>query len=279
MDAGTVTLPVNPPLPLPIRVFTTGASQVVWTSWMGGPRTDLAWPRAIEAELHAAGRPAEVRCDAYPAKSTKAMLQTWDKHVIQWSPDVFIPQVGQFETVHLFLPAWLEAHVHSHHTRPGPVRSRYRKVTKRGWRELGKLQRAVDRRVDPNIFSRRPQRVAADLHDLIKRVRFVGSPLILVPDFLDPGETYASWFPGMEARSAVMNPVIDEVVASFDSPDVRRFSIRDVVAGMELEGEATPDGGHYTPEVHREIGRGMARVILEWAENQPHLKLPAPPGS
>src|SRR5947208_6741144 len=41
---------MSEPLPLTMRVLVQGSSQAVWTSWMGGPRGDLAWPRVIEAE-------------------------------------------------------------------------------------------------------------------------------------------------------------------------------------------------------------------------------------
>jgi len=265
---------MNEPLPLPIRVLVKGSSQTVWTSWMGGPRSDLAWPRVIEAELHAAGRPAIVRCEGYPSATARDALRTWDDEVIRWSPDVYIAQLGQFEAVHFFLPSWLEAHVHSHKTTPGPVRDRYRAALKVVWKSLARVQQAADARLDSTMFSNRPRRAVADLEVLIKRVRNIASPLVLLPDFLDPGPVYRKWFPGMHARTEVMNAAIDDLVAKLDNPDIRRFSIRAVAAGMELDGEPAPDGGHYTPEVHREVGRAMAQVIREWADDQPHLKLP-----
>ena len=40
---------------------------------------------------------------------------------------------------------------------------------------------------------------------------------------------------------------------------------------MDHATEPAPDGGHYTPEVHREIGRALAPVILDWASQQAHL--------
>src|SRR5690242_14845948 len=116
------------PLPLPIRVLIKGHSQVVWTSWMGGPRSDLAYPRALEAELYAAGRPADVRVEALPAVTTKRALRSWEHEVVPFSPDVVVLHLGQMDMVHHVLPGWLEQHAHSLRTRPGAVREKYRFV-------------------------------------------------------------------------------------------------------------------------------------------------------
>jgi hypothetical protein len=260
------------PLPLPMRVLVKGASQVVWTSWMGGPRTDFAYPRVIEAELYAAGRPAEVRVEAFPSARTSEALKTWEQEVVRWSPDVVVLHYGQFEVVHLLLPWWMEVHAFSIKTRPGPVRDKYRFVLDKVWKSMAQVQKFVDRRVNQTVFSNRPRRVGADLERLITQIRSVASPLVIVPDFIDPCTRYADWFPGMRARTQVMNQTIDDLIAKINHPDVRRFSVREVVAGMDLEDEPAPDGGHYTPEVHREVGRALTSVILEWASNQPHLK-------
>jgi hypothetical protein len=242
---------------------------------MGGPRTDLAWPRVIEAELHAAGRPATVRCEAYPAELTITALRSWDEEVIPWSPDVVILQLGQVETIHRFLPRLVRDHLHTFKTRPGPIRSRYRVAASGLWMLLLKVQRAVDARIEPTrFFGRRRRRVVADLQHLIVQVRKIASPLVIVPDFLDPEPTYERWFPGNRDRLRSMNAAIDEMVAGFDHPDIRRFSVREVVASMGLETSPSPDGAHYSPEVHRAVGRALAGVILEWAADQPHLKLP-----
>ena len=265
---------------LPVRVLVKGASTVVWTSWMGGPRTDFAYPRVIEAELRAAGLPAEVRVEAWPSARTKDALKTWEQEVVPWSPDVVVLHYGHFETIHLLLPSWLERYANALSRRPGRLRDRYyRGVVKKVWLTLATGQQFVDRRVDPTIMSRRPRRVAVDLERLISRIRNVASPLVLVPDLLPPGGPWAKWFPGMGSRVEVMNTTLDALVDRIDESDVRRFRVTEVVAGLDLNGEPAPDGGHFTPAVHRAVGGAFAKLILEWAAHQTHLHVPAVNGA
>lgn len=259
------------PLPLPLRVLVKGASTSVWTSWMGGPRSDLAYPRVIEEKLLAAGRPADVRVTALPAERTKDAFKTWERDVIPWSPDVVILHYGHFETIHLMAPRWLERYANSLSLRPGVIRTKYHRVVQKIWRAFAVGQQFADRRVDPTIFAWRPRKVAADLDRLILRIRNISSPLVLIPDLIEPGPPYQKWFPGMGARIEVMNKTLDELVTRIGNPEVRRFPVSKVVEDLDLEGHPTPDGGHFTPTVHRAVGEALAEVILEWADGQAHL--------
>lgn len=266
-----VASPMHEPLPLPLRVLVKGASTVVWTSWMGGPRSDLAYPRVLQAELHAAGQPAEVRVTAIASARTKDALKTWEEEVVPWSPDVIVLHYGHFETIHLMLPSWMERYAHDVGRRPGKVRDTYYGGVNKVWKSLAVLQQRVDRRVDPTMFAGRPRRVAADLERLIQRVRNVASPLVIIPDLLEPGPPYQNWFPGMGRRIEVMNATLDELVARLDHPDIRRFSVAELVARSRIDGHPTPDGGHYSPAIHQMVGKALAAEILEWASGQPHL--------
>jgi hypothetical protein len=260
---------------LPLRVLVKGASTVVYTSWMSGPRSDFAWPRVIEAELFAAGYPAEVRCTALPAEPTRFALRTWQQEVLTWSPDVIILNYGHLECVHLFLPRFLERHATSINGRPHRLRLAYRKrVLRPVWRVLAKAQMLLDRRLPPDLLSYKPKRVAADLGMVIQRVRTVASPLVLIPDIPQPGTPYQKWFPGMGPRIHTMNDTLRDLVAKIDEPDVRMFAFNAVIDPLIGEGEeACPDGGHLTPPLHRAVGEGMAAVIVQWAAQQPHLDL------
>src|SRR3712207_1034599 len=112
---------------IPLRVLVKGASTIIYTSWMSGPRSDFAWPRVVESELVAAGWPVDLHTMAVPAELTKEAYPSWPTEVLAWSPDVVIMDYGRMETVHLFLPKWLERHAHSLQARPHPLRQLYRK--------------------------------------------------------------------------------------------------------------------------------------------------------
>lgn len=262
------------PLPLPIRVLVKGASTVNWMSWMGGPRTDFAFPRVIEAQLAADGRPSHVQTVTMTSELTQTILSTWQREVLGFSPDVIVLVYGHFETIHLFLPRWLERHANSLKAKPRRLSTLYRqRVLRPVWMSLARLQAKLDTILDPTIRRGRPRRVAADLQQYIKHVQKVGSPLVLLLELLPPADRYQTWFPGMAARIEVMNEAVSEMVRRVDLPNVRYVPIAEFVdkyaeGSQEL---ATPDGFHYSPVLHREIGIALAQVIEEWADTQPHL--------
>ena len=262
------------PLALPIRVLVKGASTVSWASGMGGPRTDFTFPRAIEASLLGDGRPADVRTISVPSERTKSTLLHWEREILGFSPDVIVLVYGHYECVHLFLPWWLERHANSVSGLPRPLRELYRqKVLRPVWMSLAKLQARADSRLDPNIRRNRPKHVAADLERLITRQQEIASPLVFVFELLPPAKRFQSWFPGMAARIEVMNDALGDMVARMDLPTVRFFKTSELVQrhyGGDVD-IATPDGFHYTPELHAEIGAELARRIAEWADTQPHL--------
>lgn len=264
------------PLPLPIRILVKGASTVGVASPMGGPRTDFTFPRAVEAQLLADGRPAVVRTITVASERTKDTLRHWEREMMGYSPDVVILVYGHYETIHLFLPWWLERHANSLRARPGRIREAYRRsVLRPVWMTLAKLQAKLDKTIDPTIRRSRPRRVAADLERLIGRIRFLHSPLVFVFELQPPARRYQSWFPGMTARMAEMNRELAALVERLDDPDIRYFRTSGLVAehaGGDLD-VATPDGFHYSPELHRVIGTELARQIADWADTQEHLKI------
>jgi len=266
------------PLPTPIRVLVKGPSSVNWTSFMGGPRTDFAFPRVIESELLAAGHPAEVRAYTLPSQLGRTTLRTWEREVLGWSPDVVIMTYGQYESVHLFLPRWLERHANSLKARPGRIRRLYRKrILRAFWMVLAHLQCWLDKHVDPTILRWRPRRLAADLRQYITNLQMVGSPLVYVMEVPPPASRRDVWFPGMAARIEVANRLHQEMVAGIGKDNVRFFRTGDLItkfADGDLD-RAIPDGFHFSPEMHRVVGRELAREILDWAATQPHLQLPS----
>jgi hypothetical protein len=267
-------LQMTTPLPLPMRVLVKGASTVVAMSEWGNPREDFTFPRALEAALYEAGRPAEVRTVGVASERAKSTLKNWEREILAWSPDVVILVYGHYESIHYLLPWWLERHANSLKRRPGRVREAYRRrVLRPAWVSLAKTQSKLDARFDSTIRRNRPRQVAADLELLIERARSAGRPLVLLLDLLPPGERARSWFPGMPERIAVMNKTIAAMVAKVDDPEVRVFHVLDVVERTVPDGEnPTPDGFHYSAPLHRAIGRALGEEVLAWAAKQSHLQ-------
>jgi hypothetical protein len=264
-------------LPLPIRILVKGASTVSWASGIDRSRDAFIFPRAIEAELLKEGRPAQVQTISVPSERTKSTLLNWEREVLGFSPDVIVLVYGHYETVHLFLPWWLERHANSRRARPRPLAELYRRTLLRPvWMFLAKLQARLDTRLDPTLRRNRPKYVAADLERLIERVQEIGSPLVYVFELLPPAKRYHTWFPGMAARIEVMNRTLADLVDRVNLPNVQYFKVSELV-DKHCAGDidvATPDGFHYTPELHYEIGAELARRISTWAETQPHLAIP-----
>lgn len=264
--------------PLPIRVLVRGASEVVFIAEMGGPRSDFAFGRVIESELLRAGQPVEFQVNAVPSELAKFSLRTWERDVLGWSPDVVILHHGHYESIHLFLPRWLERHANSTRWRPGRFIALYRKlILRKVWVSLAKLQCRLDARFNSLLFARKLRRVAADVEKLITNVQSVGSPLVLVMEVVPPGRRWQSWFPGLTERTEYMNEQLEAAVRRIDLPNVRYVrTVPTLTARLDPNEEPTPDGGHYSARAHRVLGVLLGREILEWAATQPHLQASAP---
>lgn len=270
------------PIPLPGRVLVKGASTVSSVSPMGGPRSDFAFPRVIEAELVAGGRPAEVRNSAKIGAPTKNVFRDWEQDIMQWSPDVVVIVAGYCETIHLFLPLWLERYVNRINRRPSRNQGHdHRRAVRVIWKLLATLQSKVDGPFGARILQRRLTRVASDLEGYLNLVQLVGSPLVYILELLPPSGSRNKWFPGMSDRIAFMNEQLRKVVDRRDNSEVRFLAVSEIahsLVGEDLSA-AIPDGFHYSPALHREVGRELARGIQEWAHGQPHLTSESAGGS
>ena len=240
---------------------------------MGGPRGDIAYPRAMENALRMAGRPAEVRDMSLGGELTGAALKHWEPEVARWSPDVIVLHYGHTETLHLLLPQRLERHANSLAGRPGAFRDLYRKrVLRPGWKGLAVLQQRLDRGAVPATFRHRERRVANDLERLVQRTQLVGSPLVLIMRLVDPGPPFLDWFPGIRERTSAMNHALAEVARRADRDNVRLFDTGTALRGVAESGvPINPDGGHFSPAAHAAVGEALASEVLRWADGQGHL--------
>lgn len=258
--------------PLPIRVLVKGASLMHDISEFPQGREDFIFARVIEESLLKSGHGANVWTAAVASQPARLAFRTWEEQVKAWSPDVIILSYGYYEVVHLFLPRWLERHANSFKARPGPIRGFYRKqVLRKIWVSLAKVQAALDRRVGARFFARKVRQVETELHTYIDKSRKVGQPLIMLFEFLPTGERGQDWFPGMSARTVLMNEMLHKLVADYDSPEIMLVPIPAIAERAAPGQEPNTDGFHYTGVVHQAIGEEIADEIRTWAKQYPRL--------
>jgi hypothetical protein len=259
--------------PLPIRVLVKGASLMHDISEFPQKREDFIFARVIEEQLLLSGHGADVWTAAVASEPAAHAFKTWEQQVKAWSPDVIILSYGYYEVIHLFLPRWLERHSNSLAARPGPVRSFYRKnVLRKVWMALARLQAVVDRRVGDRFFAGKVKQVEKELRAYIDKSRKVGEPLIMLFEFLPTGKRGQDWFPGMTARTAMMNQMLHQLVADYANPEIVLVPIPSLAERATPGIEPNADGFHYTGPVHQAIGEEIAEEIKAWAKQYPRLQ-------
>lgn len=258
------------PRALPLRVLVKGASTALWTSFMGGPRSDLTFPRVIEDELLAEGRPVEVRNTAVLGDRTIDGLRRWPEEAIAWSPDVVVMIYGHYETIHLFIPHWFERYVNKPRVSRPWARFYRRKVLRATWKALASVQAWFDQRLPDAVWLPRVRRTSRDIVDHAVALRDLASPLVLVMEILPLAPSKNHWFPGMNRRIAAMNDSVRGAIERLGVGEIQFVEISAIVdrmVGGDLE-LAIPDGFHYTPALHRAVGQELAGRILAWEQRQ-----------
>jgi hypothetical protein len=240
---------------------------------MSGPRSDYAFPRAIETALRASGIPAEVRNSARLGTPTSSMFSTWEADVLQWSPDVIVSIAGHYETIHLFLPRWFERHANRVDYVPGKFRTYYRRRFLRAlWKATATLQSKIDGAVGARGSRwRRIRRAGLTYEHYVRLSQQVASPMMVVLEVLTPSSRVVPWFPGMPRRVELLNAELAAAVDRIGLPHVQMFRTSDLVETMYGgdQSAATPDGFHFTPELHRRIGADLAASISAWLQAEP----------
>lgn len=259
---------------LPLRILVKGPSTVIWSSMMGGPRTDLAFPRVMEQQLLAHGQPADVRNEGRFGWPTRELFETWEEDIAVYSPDVVIIAAGHWEALHTILPSWLERGANTVNRRPGRwSHFWYRRVLRGTARLVLLVQKRIDR-PGRELNKRRLRRAIVDTRAYIKMVQQVGHPLILLMEMHPPAGIKNAWYGGWAERIVKLNTSLRELVADIDHPDVRFAEISDLMAQFD---PGTPealwaDGIHFSPQFHRAIGEKFTGIVEDWAKDQAHLQ-------
>lgn len=260
--------------PKRLRALVKGASSTVAVAPSRGARTHQTYPWWLEALLESAGLPSEVRNAGVEGQRITRALCDWEREVQQWAPDVVILNYGQYECMPGMIPQWLERHATGWHRHSGPVRDRYRQsVISPLWRKLAVYQQKLARSMLTGPFRTSPERTIAELARLVEMIQSTGSPLVIVMDTWPIAPRWQHWFPGMQERSVSLRSEMVSWIDDVDDPGIRLFKLSEIVGAHEID-DAVPDGVHFSADLHREIAENLARVVLPWASQQPHLKRP-----
>jgi hypothetical protein len=255
----------------PVRILFKGASLTTAISATDEKRHHRTFPFVVEHRLKQAGHDISIAVRATAGEDTSVMFRDWEKEVQVWRPDVIVTTHGFYEAMHLLMPRRIERHAHDLNRRPTPLRRVYRRIVLGPLWKFGVVfQQRLDRIVQARGFLRTCRRVSRDLEQYVRQSRKVGKPLIVLFEWPLPMSNRArEWFPGMEPRVKMVNAAISALVQRIDDDDVRLFRVRETIdRALDPAQDHTPDGFHYTPELHEAIGNDLSAMIDSWLHAQ-----------
>lgn len=196
----------------------------------------------------------------------QAGLRRYEPSVRAHVPDVLIIQYGLNESQPYLVPIWLLRHFITDHKTAARSALWYREhVSERIWKRLRSARRAASPVVGTRTWQVHPDRFTRKLVSIIKQARKEFRPLVLVMDIAPPGPLLTHYLPGQEERHRIYQDVIERAVAGFDDPEIRMVRTEPMVRRLGFP-RTLPDGMHFSPEGHREVGELMAADVLGWLE-------------
>lgn len=239
-------------------------------SLMLPPREDRAEGTYVEVLadlLNGAGVPAVAHQECRWFDFLHRAMRQYVERVRRHSPDVVLVQFGLNEYQPWLLPVWVVRHLLVRNEAVSRTGRRYRRhVGEPLWRLVRGYRRRAARVVGMRTWQTTPLRFAGQLHRLLRKLRVEGRPLVLVFDVDRPGELLRHFLPGVDARHAVYQGVVADVVRETADPDVRLFRVSELTAA--LGPDAMADGQHYTAATHRAVGEALFAEVTGWLEER-----------
>jgi lysophospholipase L1-like esterase len=209
----------------------------------------------IAANLHLEGRWFEF---------IQAGLRRYEPSVRAHVPDVLVIQYGLNESQPYLVPIWLLRHFITDHKTASKAALWYRRhVSKRLWKKVRTARRAVSPAVGTRTWQVTPDRFTRKLVSIIKQARKEFRPLVLVLDVAPPGPLLTHYLPGQDERHRIYQDVIERAVTGFDDPEIRLVRTEPMVHRLGFP-EALPDGMHFSPLGHQEVGDLLAGEVFGW---------------
>lgn len=245
----------------PVRVAVLGGSVTLQTEGRTS-RAEGTYAEVLGRELRARGLHAEVTNRGAWYELLPSGTKRWWTDVRPLGADVLVVHYGMGDSQPAVVPHRL-------------ARALFHPARGDGWRDEAWRSRVMPvlwplvRRWQVwagNGFGRRtyrvsPARFRAELHRLIAIARHDHSA-VLVLDRPEPNAKLVHFQPGLDERWATHRRIEQEVVAGFETPEVRFLPLDDVVNKLGHD-ETVPDGLHFSPKAHALVAQKLADHVEE----------------
>lgn len=256
-----------PPDRRPLSVVAFANSVATLQLPVRADRAEGTYVEVLADLLATVGVPAVAHLESRWFDFLHRAMRDYESRVRVHSPDVLVVQFGLNEYQPWLVPVWLIRHLLVQNQAATRTARAYRRVVApRLWRLVRGYRRRVAGLVGTRTWQVTPQRFAGHLARLLRNARWEARPLVLVLDIDAPAGQIEYFLPGMAARHAIFQQVIERVVAEQDDPEVRLVRVSEITAG--LGPGALADSMHYDPATHRAVGEALFAEVRSWLEER-----------
>jgi len=251
----------------PLSVVAFGNSVA---SLMMPPREDRTQGTYLEVVgdlLAAQGVPTVVHQESRWFDFLHRAMRDYETRLRVHAPDVVIVNFGLNECQPWLLPIWVIRGLLTRNQAVTRTAKAYRRwIAPPVWAFVRGYRRRAARVVGTRTWQTTPHRFSGHLRRLLRNLRVEGRPLVLVLDIDPPDSRMEHFLPGMAARHAVFQALLEQVVEEQASNDVRLVRVSEITAA--LGPAAVPDGMHYAPGTHLAVGERLADEVVAWLRDR-----------
>ncbi|MEY2469620.1 MAG: hypothetical protein QOF21_2318, partial [Actinomycetota bacterium] len=182
-------------------------------------RLDGPYAEQLELLLREQGINAEVRNAGREYELINRGIHRYQEEERAWCPDVLVVNYGMAEAQAPAIPQGVHNHFMTWEKGLSRPAAAYRsRVAPRIWPRLRKYQRWAMRRMGMRFWRMSPRRFGDELARVIHLARY-DHRLVLIIDVNPPGDRLLYNLPGLDARVAVLQDVIKNVVGKAAAED------------------------------------------------------------
>jgi hypothetical protein len=252
-----------PPNRRPLSVVSFANSVATLQMPAREDRSEGTYVEVLADLLSGAGVPTVPHLESRWFDFLHRAMREYEQRIRVHAPDVVVVQFGLNEYQPWLAPVWWIRHLLVQGQASTRVAKRYRRhVAKRLWVWTRNYRRRAAPIVGMRTWQTTPSRFEGHLRRLLRNVRVESRPLVLVLDIDAPNDKLEHFMPGMKKRHAVYQELIERIVYEQLDDEVRLVKVSEITG--PLGQDAMPDGMHWTPQVHHQVGQVLAEEVLAW---------------